>query len=443
MQQLSKEWFADLEAADGIADIKKYTAPLMVLYGDQDEMVTPKMNQTIVDAMPKAEVVVVPNADHGYGFYSDQPEVTAAVEGSMVTFFAKHLQDKTAGVITAVEKYGHVVTTIAIPQMEEQGYAFGDILTVTFDNGYTLDAPYLPDYFVEQGDFLVRAYQGHTHVAVCINYGKLNEVAELDVGDGVAISMKEKAGYLVEYEMYQLERTNVRDDYASDEEFANFRPIVLGDIAEGMLYRSSSPVNPELGRAAHADDLAEKAGIATFINLADSKENLEGYFTAEGFDSPYYKSAYDAGSVCYLNMPVAYTTEEFATKLGQGLIFMTENEGPYLVHCNEGKDRAGFTAALLEALMGASLEEIQTDYMQSYLNYYGVEKGSEKYNLIRDAHINAMLRAIAGLEKGADLADVDLQKAAETYIMSCGLTAGQVDALQTALSTPVAVPAAA
>lgn len=36
-------------------------------------------------------------------------------------------------------------------------------------------------------------------------------------------------------------------------------------------------------------------------------------------------------------------------------------------HCTKGKDRAGFMPALLEALIGATREEIVEDYMQSYL----------------------------------------------------------------------------
>ena len=70
--------------------------------------------------------------------------------------------------------------------------------------------------------------------------------------------MAEKAGYLEEYEIRNIDslRTNERDDYASDEVFANFRPVVMGDILAGILYRSSSPVNPELGRNSYADKLA-------------------------------------------------------------------------------------------------------------------------------------------------------------------------------------------
>jgi hypothetical protein len=39
----------------------------------------------------KAKEVKIPNADHGYGFYSDQKDVSAAVEGAFVDFFSKEL----------------------------------------------------------------------------------------------------------------------------------------------------------------------------------------------------------------------------------------------------------------------------------------------------------------------------------------------------------------
>ncbi len=93
-QDLSKAWFDDMEAADGLTSIQAFEGPVMILYGDKDEMVTPEMNQAIADVLPEAEVVVVPDADHGYGFYSDQPEVTAMVEGSVAGFFVEHLLGK-------------------------------------------------------------------------------------------------------------------------------------------------------------------------------------------------------------------------------------------------------------------------------------------------------------------------------------------------------------
>lgn len=110
-----------------------------------------------------------------------------------------------------------------------------------------------------------------------------------------------------------------------------------GDIAEGVLFRSSSPVNPELGRNTYADALVEKAGVKTAINLADSQEELAAY---EGYADSYYATL----NVVALDMGVDFAAEDFNAKLKTGLEFLIANEGPYVIHCNEGKDRAGFTA---------------------------------------------------------------------------------------------------
>ena len=64
-----------------------------------------------------------------------------------------------------------------------------------------------------------------------------------------------------------------------------------------------------------------------------------------------------------------------------------------------------------------------------------MEKGSEQYEKIAESNIMNSLRTIAGAEEGADLAGVDLQAAAETYLTkTVGLSAEQVDAIQAVLS---------
>ena len=77
------------------------------------------------------------------------------------------------------------------------------------------------------------------------------------------------------------------------------------------------------------------------------------------------------------------------------------------------------------------------DYMVSYENYYHVKKDSEQYKLIAQV-AEGMLRDMAGLEKDADLSKVDLSKAAGDYLLGIGLTAEQITALKTNLSTPIA-----
>ena len=605
---LSEGWFDDM-LVDPLADIANYTGPMLVLHGDQDTVVTDATNKLIVAAYPAAQEIVVPDADHGYGFYSDQPEVTALVETSITDFFTLNLYpsvsldeylkttgeswfvtgkteytiqgmmvskettfhnplevtdytvtddgvsvvlkgtsgeqwvsklEKVAktytkadgseitakdfakkdvfidlktkaepdtnlamfvpagisvtvntawgdvlhtnlpnaphgdgdflvcragedgkpdltdvwvvngvtfpstydlsrrpvtGMVTEVEKYGHAVLDVKISDFEALGFTLGDVVTVTAGD-YTADMPYLDGYYVDSGEAMLRAYPGKDYLAVCINYGKFNEVAKVDVGSEITITMKEKGGAAALQATYSLKYTNDRADYATDEIFANFRPVVMGNIAEGRLYRSASPVNDENSRAATADKLIEAAGVKAVMNLADTDEEMAEYMAAEGFASPYYKSLVEAEAVIALGMPVNYASEEFGEGIVKGLTFLAQHEGPYLVHCTEGKDRAGFTSALLEALMGAKLEDIVADYMTSYVNYYHIDPvaDKDKYDLIAEGNVMEMLRAVAGLEKGADLSKTDLAKAAESYLTAHGMKAEDLAALKANLS---------
>jgi len=337
--------------------------------------------------------------------------------------------------VKEIEKYGHALTDLLIEDFNNLGFEYGDMVTVIFDNGFVLEAPYLDGYYVDSGAPLVRAYPGHTNVGICINYGKLNQIAKVEVGDKATIMLTGPGEYKVQYEIRKLERTNNREDYSTDVEFANFRNIVVGNIAEGVLYRSSSPVNNEIGRAAYSDKLIKEAKVNTVVNLADSVENIESYIAAEDFASPYYLELYKNNKVLPLNMGLAYTSKEFKESVIKGLVFMAENQGPYLFHCTEGKDRTGFFAALIEALMGATKNEIVEDYMQSYINYFGVEKGTEKYNVIAE-DVLAMLKHIAGTE---NLENVDLAASARNYLITGGMTEEQIDALKDKLSTEIAV----
>ena len=337
----------------------------------------------------------------------------------------------TIGKVNEIEKYGHASTDIKIEDFNNLGFEYGDIVRVTFDNGFSTDLPYLDNYLVEEGGYLLRAYPGHKTIAACINYGKFNEVADVKVGDRIIIELVEKEGYLDEYLVKKLERTNNREDYSTDEEFANFREINMGNIIKGKLYRSSSPVNNELNRAKFADGLIKKAGVKTVINLADSKEDIEGYFKEDDFNSPYYKELYENGHVKALGLSLSFKSDEFKKNLAEGLRFMAKNEGPYLVHCNEGKDRAGFTSLLLEALMEANEEEILEDYMISYINYYGVKKGSRQYGLIEEDG-KAMLQYLKDGEE-------NLSIGARKYMKDGGLTDEEIDMIVKNLSEKGAI----
>ena len=326
------------------------------------------------------------------------------------------------GTIIEIEKYGNAVLDISIEDFEAEGYTLGDVVTVTAEN-YNDDVPYLNGYYVEKGEGLLRAYPNEEHIAVCINYGNFAEETDAEIGDTVVITLKEDDGALALQEVNNLVYSNSRSDYPLDRVFANFRPVVMGSIPEGRLFRSASPADNRFGRAAYANELAELTRVNAVMNLADTDEDLQSCFAAEDFSSDYYRRLYEDGRVIPL--------EDFAQGIVRGLTFLAEQEPPYLVHCTEGKDRCGFASMVLEALMGAAPDEIIADYMVSYENYYGLEPGTEKYDMVISKNIMLMLPIIAGTD---DLESVDLAAATEAYLLKHGMDPDSLAALKDKLS---------
>ena len=369
--------------------------------------------------------------------------------------------DVLEGGVTEIQKYGNIILDIASQDLLDAGYEYGDMLTVTV-NDVDHEMPLCTNYSdVDTGSLVLRDAEGVLIAAINMgDFATTNSLAEkVTAEDGsfewkfaegksieditVSIAMAAKGGYHDQYIIHQLERTNERSDYDSDEIFANFRNIAAGELGENALFRSSSPVNGELGRAAYADDFCEASGIQAVMNLADAGEDVEGCFEEEGFDSPYYQSLYEDGKVKALNLGVDFTADDFKSGLADGLRFFAENEGPYLVHCTEGKDRAGFVSALLSCFMGADFDEVVNDYMTTYVNYYHLTEDSEQYAAVKNSNIVSILEAITGSEKGADLSEVDLAKAAGEYLADIGLSEEEAAALKDNLSKDYELPAPA
>ena len=252
-------------------------------------------------------------------------------------------------------------------------------------------------------------------------------VADIKEHDTADVYLNEHGKYKDIQTARDIHYTDERNDYPSDEVFANFRNFRMGTMKENILYRSASPCDNQHNRAPYVDQLIEEAGVKFILNLSDNDVKIERYLSADDFSSPYFRSLYDAGNVEAIALNMNYQSEEFAQKIVQGFNAMAESEGPYLVHCTEGKDRAGFTVAVLEALMGASAEEIIADYMVTYYNYYGVQPGTEQYDVIAASNIQKSLAAAFDMDS---VFEGDLQTAAVNYLTSIGLTAEEIAAVQ-------------
>ena len=148
----------------------------------------------------------------------------------------------------------------------------------------------------------------------------------------------------------------------------------------------------------------------------------------------YFQELMDANKVVLLGMAAAYKTDDFASKMKTMFEAILNNDGPYYIHCLEGKDRTGYVCMVIEALLGATYEELIDDYFITYHNYYGIEKGSNKYEVIKSLHIDEMIRYVFGFDENTNLLKANYKTPVNSYLLSIGLTQDQIDAIQVKLS---------
>jgi len=341
-----------------------------------------------------------------------------------------------------INKHGNIILDVTFDQMNSHNIEIGDVITV-FVGDKEYDMPVGTSYTdVDSGEMICRFDLEDNEVALAINYGSFaaatGAAVKLTTDDEpgykwdisvqeVRISLKEKKGYLDEYRARNLSRTDAREDYPdlTDEEFANFRAVNVQGLKDNILFRSSTPIEPAIGRNTYAMAEMEKAGIKTVINLDDSAEAMNEY---DAFSGSYYSRC----AIVNPEMSYDYESEEFAAKVKESVLFIIKNDGPYLIHCKEGKDRTGILCAVIECFAGASADEIARDYMITYYNYYGVKTEDAAYGIILNNNLIKTLRGLFGVD---DIKTANLKDAATQYLISVGLNKEQLNDLTVKLLT--------
>lgn len=356
------------------------------------------------------------------------------------TDLAKASEVLTLG-IKQINSHGNVILNTTFDEMKAADMEVGDLITV-FVGDAAYELPVGTSYTdVDSGEMICRFDLEDSEVALAINYGSFasatgiaeKQTVEEEPGyqwnvrfDKIGLLLKEKQGYLDQYNARNLSRTDAREDYPNltDEEFANFRAVSVEGIKENTLYRSSTPIEPAIGRNEYAMAAMEKAGIRSVINLDDSVETMQSYSTYPG-------SFYSKCKIVNPEMSYDFESEEFGAKIKESVLFIIENDGPYLVHCKEGKDRTGILCAILESFVGASAKEVMQDYMITYSNYYHISQADDTYSIILN---NTLVKTLDGLFQMQDIEQVNLKEKAKAYLLSTGLTEEQIDILDKKLS---------
>ena len=339
--------------------------------------------------------------------------------------------------VTKEEEFGNVYFDLTIDEFNELGFEYGDSVDIAFSNGYKLEnLPYYNGFYTKSGEELLVGYPGFPWIEAAVNLGdSLWEKAGLKDGDTAEIKRNKKGAYKDIQDARNIVYTDKRSDYSSDEVFANFRCVEVGEIKKGVLYRSASPCDNQHNRAKYSDRLIKKAGVKTILNLTDTEEKIRDYKEKDDFDSPYFWSLYQSGGVILSPIAPPYRNDKVSRMIGDSIAKMANSEPPYLVHCMEGKDRTGFICIVFEALCGATLEEMRDDYMVTYSNYYGITKENDpdKYNIIEKEVFEDLIAIMIG-ETGVDPMTADLSQYASDYLTFCGVSDDAIGRLKERLT---------
>ena len=342
------------------------------------------------------------------------------------------------GSVESINSYGNLIPSFSPAEFAAAGADYGDLFEISVGTCDAFDALYVDSYAAagSMSPCICNYNRDDSQLNIGLNNGNLIAFLDAAEGDKITLRLKQKNSDPVVAYMSTV-YTYDRADYASDAEFANFRRA--GNFTD--VYRGTSPINFNKNkvRYSYCDALCREAGIKTVVDIADSDEDIRELLNSPEQEGSYMSELLAEGGIIGLGSNTDYVSEAFMEKMARGLRFLISRGGPYFIHCNEGKDRTGFYFILLEALTGASLQEIKDDYMQTYMNFFHYMEGSAEYENIWEkngvrmichmAHPELWPRILVTDWNSSMLDGLDLAAAAEGYLLRCGLDPEEIKAI--------------
>lgn len=188
-----------------------------------------------------------------------------------------------------------------------------------------------------------------------------------------------------------------REDFRTDEEFANFRNLILANHKSMTFFRSASAVKNKYGRASTVQQLMQKNLIHLIVDFS--------------------------------NVEYRCMSDEFGFILVQKLRAILREDPPYIIQCDAGKKRTGFVCLILEMLSGTNYTNIVNDYLESYKNNNGLNFLANP-EIAKDIEVQKIQKLIYHISGNQDFEKTNLEKIAYSFLQKYGMSQREIQILQ-------------
>jgi len=332
--------------------------------------------------------------------------VLAVLAGSYLTYQNDNGDNSFEATLVCHGAFNNIRLDVTSDDFVQHGIELGDCLLLKFPNQE------FTAYFIENhvGIAALDAYitgfnNSHDLELGIYNYDISEVLVDGEYGTKFTITPTgEKASYYDKIPNYMRTPSDNVDDYSTLEAYGNYREVTQGDFKDNKLYRSASPFQHNGTRYIYVDQYLRDVGVDWVFAISIDMDDLESL----RYEGSYAFELYDEGRVIakYLNSAVLSYPEEILYVMDT----IADIDGCIGLSCSKGKDRTGFYCALLEALAGASYQEIRDDYLLSMVNYYNIIPYSEEYDTVGYMLLDRTFYIIENTELLQDLTNVDWSK---------------------------------
>lgn len=332
-------------------------------------------------------------------------------------------------------EFSNILLDIKKADIESYGVEPGDKLILQFPDDRFVGYYTKTHSGIALFDIFISSYEDKDDVEIGIFCGDIQEMLG-EYGYGTTFTIiptGEKSEYYNKIPHYIAGYSDDPEDFDSIQTYANYREVTQGNFKEDRLYRSASPFQHNGMRYIYCDQYLREVGVDHIFSISLDMDRIAPY----RYDGSYAFELYDEGRVTakYLSTAIPFHEDEVLFVMNT----IADLDGSIGFSCSHGKDRTGIYCAMLEALAGASYQEIREDYMLSMCNYYGIFPHSEEYYAVASMVLDRMFYLFANPSliedvtaidwDEIDIGKYDAEEIVSGYLLYIGMTQERLDQL--------------